>query len=62
MTTEDTVTVHAIYHDAHNGGARNTTELTLPSWCSGDPAAAVALYLFGYADAVAVHKIVARVV
>lgn len=32
-------------------GAWVDGRLDLPAWCSGDPATAVALYLYGYGDA-----------
>ncbi len=44
----DTVTIKYEIHcdDAHKRGT-----VKVPSWCSGDPKAAVALHFFGYADA-----------
>lgn len=42
-------------------GTVKAGELELPSWCSGDPASAVALYLFGYAGAVRDLHITAKI-
>lgn len=44
----DTIRVRYEIHadDQHSRG-----EIDLPSWCSGDPRTAVALYFFGYGDA-----------
>lgn len=46
----ETVAV-AVEFDGPYGRGRTTQTLTLPSWCSGDPASGGALYLFGYATA-----------
>lgn len=49
---DDTCRVAVTY--SHPDGppfGRSDAVLTLPSWCSGDPASAAALYLWGYADA-----------
>lgn len=54
----DTVRVSYAYSE---DGRTTKGELTLPSWCSGDPAAGVALYLFGYADAVRDLHIFAKI-
>lgn len=42
--------------------SRSQQTITLPYWCSADPAAGAALYLFGYAGAVDVLHITAEVV
>jgi hypothetical protein len=51
----DQILVIAEYDTDRGDGVnvRVQQAITLPAWCSGDPAVAVALYLFGYADAVA---------
>lgn len=58
----ETVKITGQYDDRDRGpGVRNSATLELPSWCSGDPASAVALYLFGYADAVRDLHITAKI-
>ena len=61
----DTVKIYVQYDPADpaaEGPGRKSQTLELPSWCSGDPASAAALYLWGYADAVGVHNVIARVI
>lgn len=41
---------------------RHDQTIDLPSWCSGDPAAGAALYLFGYAGAVDALHVTAEVI
>jgi hypothetical protein len=64
--TFETVRV-AVQYDQPDGGEmtgalRGQQTLTLPSWCSGDPASGAALFLFGYAAAVDDLHMVAEVV
>lgn len=60
MSNDDTVTIRVEYD--HTDGYHGEQTLTLPSWCTGDPASAAALYLFGYADAAGDRRMVAEVV
>lgn len=44
QTAIDTV---KIAYEAHADDSHSRGTITVPSWCSGDPKMAVALYLFG---------------
>lgn len=50
------------YRHVDLDGVPEGGEVELPSWCTGSPAAAVALYLFGHAKAVDDYSITAEVV
>jgi len=49
---QEAVRTEQIAYEIHADDSHSRGTITVPSWCTGDPAMAVALYFFGYRTAV----------